>query len=99
MKNRPTTPIDLDYSITVDGVEVSSLTMSRPTVADQLAFEDGKGSEAHRTVLMMANLCDVPPGSIREMDGSDFDKLVEVLQGFKKPRQESLGDSVCLSPS
>jgi hypothetical protein len=93
MKNRPTTPIDLEYPITVDGVEVSSVAMRRPTVGDQLAFEDGKGSEAHRTVLMMANLCDVPPSSIRDMDGLDFEKLVTVLQGFKKPRQESLGDS------
>ena len=94
MKNRPTTPIDLEYPITVDGVEVSSVVMRRPTVADQLAFEDGKGSEAHRTVLMMANLCDVSPGGIKQLDVVDFEKLTEVLQGFKKPRQESLGDSV-----
>ncbi len=93
MKNRPTTPIDLEYPITVDGVEVSSLVMRRSTVADQLVFEDGKGSEAHRTVLMMANLCDVSPGSIKQLDVVDFEKLAEVLQGFKKPRQESLGDS------
>ena len=89
MKNRPTTPINLEYPITVDGVEVSSVAMRRPNVADQLAFEDGKGSEAHRTVLMMANLCDVPPGSIKQLDGADFAKLVEVFQGFKEPQQES----------
>jgi len=94
MKKRPATAIHLDYPITVDGVEVSSVTMRRPTVSDQLAFEDGNGSEAHRTVLMMANLCDVPPGSIKEMDGADFDNLVSVYQGFKKPRRESSGDSV-----
>lgn len=89
MKNRPTTPIDLEYPITVDGVEVSSLAMRRPTVADQLAFEDGKGSEAHRTVIMMANLCDVSPGSIKQLDAMDFGKLTEVLQGFNEPQQTS----------
>ncbi len=89
MKNRPTTPIDLEYPITVDGVEVSSVAMRRPTVADQLAFEDGKGSEAHRTVLMMANLCDVSPGSIKQLDVVDFAKLAEVLKGFNEPQQAS----------
>lgn len=94
MKNRPTTTIDLDYPIIVDGVEVSSLSIRRPSVADQLKFEDGKGSEAQRTVFHMANLCEVPPESIKELDGSDFEKLVAVLKGFKKPRQDSSGDSV-----
>ena len=89
MKNRPTTPIDLEYPITVDGVEVASLAMRRPTVADQLAFEEGKGSEARRTVSLMANLCDVPPASIQQLDASDFAKLAEVLKGFNEPQQAS----------
>lgn len=89
MKNRPTTPIDLEYPITVDGVEVSSLAMRRPTVADQLAFEEGKGSEARRTVALMANLCDVPPASIQQLDASDFAQLAEVLKGFNEPQQAS----------
>lgn len=89
MKNRPTTPIELDYPITVDGVEVSSLAMRRPTVADQLAFEDGKGSEAGRTVNMMANLCDVPPASIKQLDVVDFAQLAEVLKGFNELQQKS----------
>jgi hypothetical protein len=93
MKNRPTTQIDLDYPITVDGVQVSSLAMRRPTVADQLAFEDGKGSEAARTVTMMANLCDVPPASIKQLDTVDFGKLAAALRGFNEPQQESSGDS------
>lgn len=63
--------------------------MRRPTVADQLAFEDGKGSEANRTVLMMANLCDVSPGSIKQLDVVDFAKLAEVLKGFNEPQPAS----------
>lgn len=42
MKNRPTTTIDLEYSVEVDGVQVSTLAMRRPTVADQLAFEEAR---------------------------------------------------------
>jgi hypothetical protein len=89
MKNRPTTQIDLDYPIEVDGVQVSSLAMRRPTVADQLAFEDGKGTEARRTVSMMANLCDVPPASIQQLDVVDFAKLAETLKGFNEPQPTS----------
>jgi hypothetical protein len=89
MKNRPTTQIDLDYPIDVDGVQVSSLAMRRPTVADQLAFEDGKGTEARKTVSMMANLCDVPPASIQQLDVVDFAKLAETLKGFNEPQQAS----------
>lgn len=89
MKNRPTTPIDLEYPVTVDGVEVTTLAMRRPTVADQLAFEEGKGSEARRTIALMANLCDVPPASIQQLDAADFQKLAEVLKGFNEPQQES----------
>lgn len=86
---RPATTIDLEYPVEVDGVQVSSLAMRRPTVADQLNFEDGKGSEAARTVAMMANLCDVPPASIKQLDVVDFAKLVEVLQGFNEPQPGS----------
>jgi hypothetical protein len=89
MKNRPTTTIDLEYSVEVDGVQVSTLAMRRPTVADQLAFEDGKGTEAKRTVNMMAALCDVPPATIQQLDIVDFQKVAEVLAGFTGPQGES----------
>lgn len=87
MKHRPTTAIDLDYAIEVDGVMVSTLSMRRPTVADQLAFEEGKGTEAKRTVNMMAVLCEVPPAAIQQLDITDFQKLAEVMAGFSSPQQ------------
>ncbi len=89
MKNRPTTTIDLEYSVEVDGVQVSALAMRRPTVADQLAFEEGKGTEAKRTVVMMAALCDVPPSTIQQLDIVDFQKVAAVLAGFTGPQDES----------
>lgn len=89
MKNRPTTPIDLEYPVEVDGVQVSTLAMRRPTVADQLAFEEGKGTEAKKTVHMMAALCDVPPATIQQLDIVDFQKLANVMAGFTGPQDES----------
>jgi hypothetical protein len=89
MKSRPTTQIELEYPVEVDGVQVNTLAMRRPTVADQLAFEDGKGTEAKKTVNMMAALCDVPPATIQQLDIIDFQKLAEVMAGFSKPQDES----------
>lgn len=88
-KGRPTTTIELDYSIEVDGVSVDTLTMRRPTVRDQLQFDEGKGNEARRVVKMIASLCDVAPSAIEQLDNSDFIKVSEVMQGFQSTQQEN----------
>jgi hypothetical protein len=88
-KGRPTTTIELDYSIEVDGVSVDTLTMRRPTVRDQLQFDEGKGNEARRVVKMIASLCDVAPSAIEQLDNSDFIKVSEVMQGFQSTQPEN----------
>jgi hypothetical protein len=88
-KGRPTTTIELDYSIEVDGVSVDTLTMRRPTVRDQLQFDEGKGNEARRVVKMIASLCDVAPSAIEQLDNSDFIKVSEVMQGFQPTQPEN----------
>ena len=86
---RPVTIIDLDYSIQIDGTKVQQLSMRRPTVRDQMFFEDGKGSEARRIVNYLANLCEVSPDNILELDQSDFSKLTKIIEGFQSPQQEN----------
>lgn len=88
-KARPTTTIELEYPIDMDGVLVDSLTMRRPTVRDQLMFDEGKGGEARKVVKMIANLCEVPPSAIEDLDQSDFVKVTETMQGFQSSQQES----------
>ena len=88
-KSRPTTAFELDYSVEVDGVDVDTLHMRRPTVRDQLSFEEDKGTEGRRVVKLIANLCDVPPKSIEALDGADFERLSEVLKTFRSTQSES----------
>ena len=88
-RKRPSEHIDLQFPVEIDGASVSSLTMRRPTVRDQIGFEEGKGSEARRIVSMMANLCEVSPDVIMDLDQSDFTALAEILQGFQSPQPES----------
>jgi len=88
-KPRPTTAFELEYSVEVDGVQVDTLHVRRPTVKDQLNFEEGKGTEGRRVVLMLAALCDVPPKSIEALDAADFEGLSEVLKTFRSTQPES----------
>tara|TARA_E500000331_G_scaffold85277_2_gene80803 strand:- start:42 stop:326 length:285 start_codon:yes stop_codon:yes gene_type:complete len=85
---RPSEIIDLQYPVSIDGTEVLQLSMRRPTVRDQILFEDGKGSDARKIVKMLSNLCEVSDETIMELDQSDFLKLSEVLQGFQDPQSE-----------
>lgn len=88
-KARPTETIELEFPIEVDGVMVDTLTMRRPTVRDQLMFDEGKGGEARKVVKMIANLCEVAPSSIEELDQADFVRVTETLQGFQSSQRES----------
>ena len=87
-KPRPAEVIELEYAIEVDGVSVDSLSMRRPTVRDQLQFEEGKGSDARKVITMIANLCDVSPKAIEQLDNSDFITATEALQGFQSSQPE-----------
>jgi hypothetical protein len=78
------TEIALDYPITIEGVEVSRLTLRRPKVGDVLAAEEqakGKGDK-ETEILTFANLCEVAPAEIRELDLGDYKKLQEAFSGF-----------------
>ncbi len=88
-KPRPVTVIELDYAIDIDGVEVDTLSMRRPTVRDQLTFEEGKGGDARKVITMVANLCDISPKAVEQLDQGDFVKLTETLQGFQSSQPES----------
>ena len=89
VSGRPTELIELNYPVSVDGTEVHELQMRRPTVRDQILFEDGKGSDARKVVRMLSNLCSVSEETIMDLDQSDFLALSEVLQGFQEPRPEN----------
>ncbi len=73
--------IKLKYPVTVDGVEYDQLEMRRCKVRDRrLAAKKGDAAEQETTLI--ANLCNVPPNVIDELDSTDYAQLSEVLRGF-----------------
>jgi hypothetical protein len=74
--------IDLDYPVTVDGTKISSLDMRRAKVRDQLIAEKAAATQSEQEVALFANLCEVTPDTIKELDVADYLKLQEKYKGF-----------------
>lgn len=74
--------IKLAYPVTIEGVEVNSLTMRRPKVKDQLVSERSGGTNADKEVSLFANLCEVAPDVIEELDLIDYKSLQKEYEGF-----------------
>lgn len=75
------TTIPLKFPVTVDGHEYTSLNMRRCKVKDRRLAAKQKTDE-DREITLIANLCEVPPNVIDELDAVDYAKLTETLQGF-----------------
>lgn len=78
--------ITLDYPITVDGAEVKKLSMRRPKVKDQLASDKSGGSDGDKEVRLFANLCEVAPAVIEDLDMIDYGKVQEQYRSFLSSR-------------
>ncbi|ODC01210.1 hypothetical protein A3197_01620 [Candidatus Thiodiazotropha endoloripes] len=76
------TRLELDYPVTVKAAEYKTLKMRRPKVKDQLVAERGGVTQAERETVLFANLCDVSPEVIEELDMKDYAKLQERYEGF-----------------
>ncbi len=77
--------IELKYPIPIDGIETAALQMRRPKVRDQVLVDKatmvGK-SAAEKEVLLFANLCEVAPEAMQELDMADYKKLQETYGSF-----------------
>ncbi|QSB03235.1 phage tail assembly protein [Methylomonas sp. EFPC1] len=58
------------------------LNVRRPKVRDQLVADKTPGSEADKEIAMFANLCEVTPEEIQELDMADYKKLQAAYSGF-----------------
>ncbi len=74
--------ITLQYPITVDGVVIEKLHVRRPLVRDRLIAEKISGSEVEKEIRLIANLCEMAPAHIEQMDMADYVKLQECLASF-----------------
>ena len=75
------TTISLKHPITVDGREVAVLTLRRPKVRD-LERMDKVSGEIAKAVTLVADLAELSPDQVRELDAEDFTAVAEVLGDF-----------------
>lgn len=76
-----TTNVTLKFPVTVDGHEYTTLQMRRCKVKDRRLAAKQKTAE-DQEVTLIANLCEVPPNVIDELDAADYEQLQDVLRGF-----------------
>ncbi len=76
------TVVKLQYPVRVNGQELTELRMRRPKVRDRLVVEKLAASQAEKEVRFIANLCEIAPDDVEELDMADYAQLQEVLSGF-----------------
>lgn len=74
--------LKLEFPLKLDGGEVTTLVMRRPTVGDHLAAEKAAGGELNAEVVLFARLCSMNPEDLQPMDMADYKGLQEVYRGF-----------------
>ncbi|AXF86640.1 hypothetical protein DTO96_102395 [Ephemeroptericola cinctiostellae] len=74
----------LDYPVNVGGLSYTEVTVRRPKGRDSIIASKAPGNDIEQAFFMLANLCEVTPEVIAEMDDADIMRINEVLVGFKK---------------
>jgi hypothetical protein len=74
--------IKLLNPVKIDGVEVHELSLRRPKVRDLIAAGKKNVSESEREVNLVANLAEVSPEIIQDLDLSDYMKIQDWLKDF-----------------
>lgn len=71
--------VELEHPVTVEGAAYGELSMRRPKVRDMRDAEKGGGGKAETEIRLFANLCEVAPAVIEEMDLADYERLQEAF--------------------
>ena len=79
---KPPIHIALIYPIEVDGVKTDILRLRRPKVRDMLTVESTATSDAEKEINLFANLCEVSPESLMDLDMRDYAQLQKTYQSF-----------------
>ena len=77
--------IKLNYPIESDGANIADLNMRRSKVKDRLIVAKIKNSyDEEKEIRLFANLCEVAPNIIEELDESDYANLQKAYMDFFK---------------
>ena len=74
--------IKLNYPIELSGATHEELTMRRSKIKDRLLVAKLKTSDEEKEIRLFANLCEVEPKVIEELDESDYSNLQKIYLGF-----------------
>ncbi|MBO4480908.1 MAG: phage tail assembly protein [Alphaproteobacteria bacterium] len=77
--------IKLQYPVKIDEMTYTELTMRRSKVKDRLAVSVMKTTDEEKEINLFANLCEVSPQIIKELDETDYTKIQKVYMGFFGP--------------
>lgn len=77
-----TTTITLKYPFALNGQNHAKFTMRRCKVKDRRMAMKQWSTDEDREIGLIANLCDVPPDVIEELDAVDYAQLTEMLKSF-----------------
>ena len=75
------TSIKLKHPIVADGVKVTELALRRPKMRD-LERIDKVAGEIAKAVTLTADLAELTPDQVRELDAEDFAAVAERLGDF-----------------
>jgi hypothetical protein len=82
--------ITLDFPIKFKGLDIKTLTLRRAKVKDQLRASKLNKSAEEKEMFVFANLCDVEPDCIGELDMADYQKLQDGYSDFlQSPQKQS----------
>ena len=77
--------IKLNYPIESDGANITDFNMRRSKVKDRLLVAKMKNSsDEEKEIRLFANLCEVAPNIIEELDESDYANLQKAYMDFFK---------------
>ena len=82
MNKERTATVELMFPVEQDGLAVDKLVMRRPKVRDSRDAARGGGSDADVELRQFANLCEVSPELLEDLDMADYIKLQEAFRGF-----------------
>lgn len=74
--------VTLQHPVKVQGQDYTSLTMRRPKVKDEKAARRAGKDPADHEVRLIANLCEVVPDVIEELDLADYKAVQDAYRGF-----------------
>lgn len=74
--------IELTHAIEIDGAKVGVIQLRRPKVRDMLSVEKSVDNDAEKEIQLFANLSELSPNNLLELDMADYAKLQKAYQDF-----------------